>query len=172
MRRDSHTAAESALRPQQVETRATDLLRADHERINQLFEQYMLALNDEPGEGNSDSGHSIGLEICALLEAHSAVERELFYPAVEPEARKLVGDSLRDHDDVDEAIAAFSEMEEDDPDRESTMLRIMELVGQHVAEEEEILFPLVEERLPDLLRVIVPAMLARKEEYAASSLSN
>jgi hemerythrin superfamily protein len=171
MRRDSQGAAETALR-RQVETRATDLLRADHEHISELFDQYMLALNDDPDAVNSDSGNSIGREICALLEAHSAVERELFYPAVEPEACKLVADSLRDHQDVDEAIEAFAGMGDDEPDRESTMLRIMELVGQHVAEEEEILFPLVEERLPDLLRAIVPAMLARKEEYAASSLAN
>jgi hemerythrin superfamily protein len=146
-----------------TDLRATDLLRADHERINALFDQYMLALNDDSG-----LAASLAAEICALLEAHSAVEKELFYPTVEPEAPKLVADSLRDHQDVDECVAAYTGMDEDDPDRESTMLRIMELVGQHVAEEEEILFPLMEERLPDLLRVVVPAMLARKEEYSVA----
>lgn len=163
MRSGRVTAAE-AISGSRVDLRATDLLRADHDRINALFDQYMLALNDE-----SDMAAFLAREICEALETHTALEKELFYPAVEPEAVKLVADSLRDNQDIDECITAYMEMADDDPDRESAMMRIMELVGQHVAEEEELLFPLMEERIPDLLRIIVPAMLARQEEYEASA---
>jgi hemerythrin-like domain-containing protein len=143
--------------------RATDVLREEHEQITALFDQFMLALNDE-----SDTRLSIGHEICERIGSYAAMEQHMFYPAIRLEAGKLVADSLRDHEDIAECLEAYRDLDVEDAERDTVMLRVMELVGQHLAEEEEILFPLVEQSLPDVLHDICPALLEYREDYEAS----
>jgi hemerythrin-like domain-containing protein len=143
--------------------RATDVLREEHEQINALFDQFMLALNDE-----SDTRLSIGHEICERIGSYAAMEQEMFYPAIRLETGKLVADSLRDHEDIAECLEVYRDLDAQDAERDTVMLRAMELVGQHLAEEEEILFPLVEQSLPDVLYDICPSLLEYREDYEAS----
>jgi hemerythrin-like domain-containing protein len=96
------------------------------------------------------------------------MEQDMFYPAIRLEAGKLVADSLRDHEDIAECLEAYRAMDAQDPERDTVMLRAMVLVGQHLAEEEGILFPLVEQSLPDVLQEICPAILEYREEYEVS----
>lgn len=143
--------------------RATDILRADHEAVAALFDQYRDALDAD----GSNRG-PIVQQICIQLEMHTDIEESIFYPAVRQEADDLVEESLREHADIAECIDLLRDMRPDDADFDSTMLRMMELVEAHVAVEEEELFPPVEERMPGTLERMTADILQRKEELAGS----
>jgi hemerythrin superfamily protein len=67
---------------------AVKLLTEDHRRVEQLFEQFEKASNDEKKE-------QIAKEICTELKVHAMIEEEIFYPAL----RGKIED-----DDLDEAM--------------------------------------------------------------------
>ncbi len=144
--------------------RATDLLRIDHQQVNELFEQYRDAMEDE-----SEARASVAQDICMQLEMHSRIEEEIFYPAVREEAEDLVQESLAAHADVMECIEILKDLGPDDPEFDTTMLRMMEIVEGHVAEEEDELFPPLEERMPTTLERMVPDILQRREELVGST---
>lgn len=143
--------------------RATDLLRADHEAVAALFEQYRDAMDTA-----SDGRGPIAQQICIQLEMHTDIEEGIFYPAVRQEADDLVEESLREHADISECVGLLRDMRPEDADFDSTMLRMMELVEAHVAMEEDELFPPVEERMPATLERMAADILQRKEELAGS----
>jgi hemerythrin superfamily protein len=143
--------------------RATDLLRADHEQVNRLFEQYRDALEQE-----SEGRESIAQEICMQLEMHSQIEEEIFYPAVRQEADDLVHDALQAHADIKECIEILRDLGAEDAEFDTTVIRMMELVDHHVAEEEDELFPPLEERMPATLERMTADILQRKEELVGS----
>jgi hemerythrin superfamily protein len=143
--------------------RATDLLRADHEAVAALFEQYRDAM-----DAASDGRGPIAQQICIQLEMHTDIEEGIFYPAVRQEADDLVEESLREHADISECVGLLRDMRPDDAEFDSTMLRMMDLVEAHVAVEEDELFPPIEERMPSTLERLSADILQRKEELAGS----
>lgn len=143
--------------------RATDLLRADHATVATLFERYRDAM-----DAAAETRGPIAQEMCILLEIHGDIEEEIFYPAVRQEADDLVEESLRDHADVRECIDLLRELGVDEPEFDATVLRMMELVEAHVAQEEEELFPPLEERMPATLERMTADILQRREELVGS----
>jgi hemerythrin superfamily protein len=53
---------------------AVDLLRADHQRVEKLFRQFLQAQD-------ADARTTIAEKICEALLVHMRIEEELFYPA-------------------------------------------------------------------------------------------
>jgi hemerythrin superfamily protein len=143
--------------------RATDLLRADHEHVDGLFEQYRDAM-----DASAENRGPLAQEICMQLEMHADIEEEIFYPAVRQEADDLVEESLQEHADVRECIDVLRELRPEDAEFDATMLRMMQLVESHVATEEDELFPPLEERMPTTLQRLATDILQRKEELAGS----
>lgn len=68
---------------------AIALLRADHKKVSQLFEQYEKARS-------ADRKASIVAEICTELTVHAQIEEEIFYPTVKA--------ALKDKELVPEAL--------------------------------------------------------------------
>jgi hemerythrin superfamily protein len=143
--------------------RATDLLRADHTQVADLFEQYRDAM-----DAAAETRGPIAQQICIQLEMHDDIETGIFYPAVRQEADDLVEEALREHADVRECITLLRDLRPDDPEFDSTMLRMMELVEAHVETEEDELFPPIEERMPATLERMTADILQRREELAGS----
>ncbi|HSD73068.1 MAG TPA: hemerythrin domain-containing protein, partial [Thermoanaerobaculia bacterium] len=56
---------------------ATRLLRADHDRVRELFRSY-----PEEGEGGAARKREIVGELIRELTVHTRIEEEIFYPAV------------------------------------------------------------------------------------------
>ena len=56
---------------------ALTLLKADHDKVKQLFKQYEKLAEKEDVAGKT----AIANEICAELTAHAAAEEEIFYSA-------------------------------------------------------------------------------------------
>src|SRR6185437_12477635 len=63
----------------ETEQDAVALLKADHRRVEQLFEQYKSA-------GTPSGKSAFAKEICTELIVHTAVEEEIFYPACREKA--------------------------------------------------------------------------------------
>ena len=65
---------------------ATDMLRADHERVKGLFHDY-----DTADDENVDAKTAIAQKVFMELEIHSTIEEEIFYPAVREQGGDQVG---------------------------------------------------------------------------------
>ncbi len=116
--------------------KATALLKAQHKEVSALFAKIEKA---SPAEKRP-----LFEELAGMLVAHDAIEREIFYPAVE---RKLgmidvLGEALVEHGVVEFNLYEADESSKDDFGFKMTVLK--EMVEHHVEEEEEDLLPKVE----------------------------
>jgi iron-sulfur cluster repair protein YtfE (RIC family) len=117
---------------------ALQLLRADHRRIDAL-------LNDcarLAGERSSSRADRSGLlmRLGALLLAHAQIEKELFYPALEA-APMAIDDAHTDHDEIEAQFRRLNIGELPASDFGKGVATLTQLVREHVAEEEQQLFP-------------------------------
>lgn len=141
---------------------ATDVLRRDHERVRQLFGEYRRRMDEAP-----ETCRILAGEICMLWELHTRLERELLYPALAWE-KGAVQEALPEHQDIDECIATIRRWPSDSQ-RDSTMLRMMQLADHHMSREEELLFPRVGRLPAGELAALGRRMLRRREELAGST---
>src|SRR5215470_16081281 len=58
-------------------SKATDLIRADHRKVEDLFSRYAAA------EGQPSQSEPLVKQVCQELEMHARLEEEIFYPAVQ-----------------------------------------------------------------------------------------
>jgi len=142
---------------------ATDILRADHAQARKDLAEYR-RLMDEHAETRS----ALAQDICMQIELHDLVEREIFYPAIEPQAHDAVDSALRAHDDIQQCVQLLRRLPEADAEHDSTMMRLMDLLEYHFKEEEEVLFPLVESRMGGRLRALGADIIKRREKVAGA----
>ena len=139
------------IRDRETAGNALSLLRADHARVIDLFDQFE-QMKDDVDEQDKDA---LVARICGELIVHTAVEEEIFYP----EARAAVDeDDLFDEATVEHAsakdlIAQLGEMEPGDELYDAKVKVLGEYVKHHVDEEQNALFPKVEEAGMDLVEL-------------------
>jgi len=102
------------------------------------------------------------------IELHDLVEREIFYPAIEPQAHDAVDSALRAHDDIQQCVQLLRRLPVADAEHDSTMMRLMDLLEYHFKEEEEVLFPLVESRMGGRLRALGADIIKRREKVVGA----
>jgi len=112
---------------------AEALLKADHRKVEQLFQQYKNAGED------SDKKSGLAHEVCKELIVHSKLEEELFYPACR---EKDVDDDLLDeaqveHDGAKIMIAELMNGSPDDDYYDAKLTVLSEYIKHHVGEEEK-----------------------------------
>lgn len=144
---------------------ATELLRADHREVSRLFAEY------EHARGAGHARKVLAQTIAMQLELHDAVERDVFYPAVKALERAGIEAALRDHDDIARVTEALREGTDDSARHDEHVATLKRLVDQHVREEEEGLFPRVEQNGAVSLRELGAKMVKRKEELTRSTES-
>jgi hypothetical protein len=115
---------------------AIDMLKADHEKVKELFHHYEAA-----GDRAHQKKKSIAEEVFTELEVHTILEEEIFYPAMK----------LKSLDPKDERY-----------DAKFKVLR--ENVEHHIEEEEEEMLPEAEEVIGAQLQRLSRRMQERKEE--------
>ncbi|HZP13192.1 MAG TPA: hemerythrin domain-containing protein [Nevskiaceae bacterium] len=120
---------------------ALALLHDDHERVKQLFAQF-----DQSRERRNE----IVEQACSALSAHTQLEESLFYPAAQEHIRRgnLVEEARVEHDSVKQLISKLQSGLLDDAARDATFRVMARMVAQHIAQEEQELFP--EVRASDL----------------------
>ena len=119
-----------------------DLLIADHNRVRGLFARFRDA------HQNSDTPlmDELAGKIFEELEVHTAIEEELFYPAVHDlseELAEVVDEGVQEHHVVDVLIGEARMLNPGDSEWVAKLTVLMESVEHHAEEEETELFPQV-----------------------------
>lgn len=139
--------------------KAIELLKSQHRQVEELFKQLEVAKDDVEKSRLFE-------ELATNLVAHDAIEREIFYPACEEKMglNDLLGEALVEHGVVEFSLfCADNAQGEEDFDYKCTVLK--DVIGHHVKEEEETLFPKVEKVLgAEALTALGAEMQARFKE--------
>lgn len=117
-----------------------DVLIADHNRLRGLFTRFHAAHgdNDTPAMGE------LAEQIFTELEVHTAMEEQIFYPAVRDlseELAEVVDEGVQEHHVVDVLIGEARALEPSDAEWVAKLSVLMESVEHHAEEEETELFP-------------------------------
>ena len=144
--------------------RATDLLRADHQEISALFDDYQQAMDDD-----SPVRETLAQTICMQLDLHNRIELEVFYPVVRAEDAELIDEATQDHQEIDALISALQALFVEDENFDARMLDLMDAVESHIATEEEELFPLLEDRIDGTLRHLCAEIIRYKEKQVGAT---
>jgi hemerythrin superfamily protein len=144
---------------------AIALLTADHREVSEMFEQF-----EQLGDRATTSKEKLKDKICKALIAHTAIEEEIFYPAVREkieEGEDLVDEAVVEHAAAKDLIKQLQEMQPDDELYDAKVKVLGEQVEHHVKEEEKEMFPKVKKSGLDLL-ALGQEMALRKQELMST----
>jgi len=113
---------------------AISLLTEDHRTVEQLFADY------ERGLQAPEAKRQVVDQLIRELSVHAAIEEAYFYPEVRKalgEGGELVDESLHEHQEVKEILAALEDMDPADAAYDQTVAALIADVRHHVEEEEE-----------------------------------
>ena len=139
-------------------TDAIALLRADHKRVSELFEQYESARSAAKKKSLVDT-------ICQELAVHAQVEEEIFYPAVKAalKDKELVPEAQVEHQSLKDLIAQVKGKEPDGEMFDAKITVMSEYVKHHVKEEQNEMFPRAKKTRLDMQQ-LGEQIAARKQE--------
>jgi hemerythrin-like domain-containing protein len=138
---------------------AIDLLESQHREVERLFAAF-----DKAGPAKK---RDIFLQIADKLAVHATIEERHFYPAAKnEETEDLLADAVEQHLSMKRLIADLLDEDEEDEEAIDTKVKLLqEQVEQHVEEEENELFPRVEDALDaSVLDSLEREMIATQEE--------
>ena len=145
-------------------TDAIALLKADHRKVEGLFEKFASARNG--------SKQSIAEQICTELKIHTAIEEEIFYPVLRDKIEDdLLNEAYVEHDGAKVLINDIMAGGPDDEFYDAKVKVLSEEIKHHVQEEEaraEGMFAQAREAGVDLIG-LRDQMLARKEALMAQA---
>jgi hemerythrin-like domain-containing protein len=143
---------------------AIAMLKADHQRVKDLFAQY-------EATSNLDTKRTLAAQVFVELETHAQLEENVFYPAVNEETDEgpaLVKESLSEHETVKTLIQELRSMAHDTDEFDAKFQELIQNVAHHVEEEEAEMFPLAEEELAEDLTEMKDEMQALKADLQGS----
>jgi hemerythrin superfamily protein len=144
---------------------AITLLKTDHRKVKNLFARYESA-------GNFSTKHLIAEQVFTELDLHTQLEENVFYPAYEEMTGKkgtqLVADSRLAHEHVRELMIELQGIDLDEAAFEVKFHDLMGIVREHVAEEENAMFPEAEQMLADQLEDLMDKMVELKQQLTTS----
>lgn len=148
-------------------TDAIALLKADHRKVEDLFEKFEKA-------DASDQKRKLAEQICNELKVHAMIEEELFYPALKGKIEEdMLNEAYVEHDGAKVLINDILRGG-DDEFYDSKVTVLSEEIEHHVGEEEmpgEGMF--AQARKADVdLEALRDAMLARKAELMPQAEAN
>ena len=110
---------------------AVALLKADHDKVEQLFAKFEKA----SGDGTKEK---IAKQICLELSVHAKIEEEIFYPACEGKIEEdLLKEAYVEHDGAKVLIAEIMAGGPDDEYYDAKVTVLQEQIEHHVEEEEK-----------------------------------
>ena len=144
-------------------TDAIALLKADHRKVEELFEKFEAA--------GSGSKQKVAEQICNELKIHTMIEEEIFYPAFARaartnEQRKLLTEAYEEHRAAERLVLPDLEGSDVGSNVFGGRAKVLkDLVEHHAEEEEREMFP-VARRLLDRAKLLElgDRMQARKDE--------
>ena len=137
-------------------------LEREHGEVSALLMR--LNMSKDP-ETRSELWQTIRKE----LLSHEQAERTQVYPVFkeDPETRLMAIEHERDASDLEAAISVMDALGTDSPDWQPSLQRLIELVQEHVRDEEEEYFPIADR----VFRDRSDAMLERFEEAKKQAMA-
>ena len=119
---------------------ALEILKQDHQKVKQLFQEATHASDQRTCKDVFD-------KIDTELEIHAHIEETVFYPALEEheELKDMVVEALEEHQEAKALLEELEELGPENHDFGSKLQELMESVEHHVQEEEGEMFPKVRE---------------------------
>jgi hemerythrin superfamily protein len=139
------TATRSSENRRSAPQDAIQLLRADHRKVQGLFDQFEKARGD-------DKKAELAQEICAELKVHAQIEEEIFYPAARKALKEqdLIDEAAVEHASAKDLIAQIEQARAGDELFDAKVTVLGEYIKHHVKEEQNELFPQVKKTKLDL----------------------
>ncbi len=110
---------------------AVALLKADHRKVEELFEKF----ENAKGDG---AKKKLAEQICLELKVHTMIEEEIFYPACEGKIEEdLLKEGYVEHDGAKLLINEIEAGGPDDDFYEAKVKVLSEEIEHHVEEEEK-----------------------------------
>jgi len=110
---------------------AIALLKEDHDKVEQLFEDFEKA----SGDGRKEK---LAQEICRELTIHAQIEEEIFYPACEGKVDEdLLKEAFVEHDAAKLLIAEIESGQPSEEFYDAKVKVLKEEIEHHVEEEEK-----------------------------------
>lgn len=121
---------------------AIEMLREDHHKVKNLFEEFKHAEERQTKEQIVES-------TLHELEVHAALEEEIFYPAAEEQIdeKESIDEAREEHHVVKLLIGELRKMSAGDERYDAKYTVLAESVKHHIEEEESELFPKLEGKL-------------------------
>src|SRR5438477_4925826 len=105
---------------------AIALLKADHRKVEELFEKY----EKTKGEGTREK---LAMQVCMELSIHTAIEEEIFYPACEGRIEEdMLKEAYVEHDAAKLLIAEIEAGDHDDDYYDAKVKVLQEQIEHHV----------------------------------------
>lgn len=139
---------------------AIALLKADHRQVEQWFEQFEKARDDE-------RKLTLATNICNALTVHATIEEEIFYPAflAATEDKDMHHEAEVEHEGAKRLIAEIEASGPDDDYYDAKVKVLSEMIKHHVKEEEQPGGMFAQSRDSDMdLQVLGEQLAARKAE--------
>jgi len=150
--------------PTQTYTDAIALLKADHRKVEDLFEKFEKA--------RDGAKQKLALEICNELKIHTIIEEEVFYPALKGKIEEDTWtEAYVEHDGAKVLVNDIMAASPDDEFFDAKVHVLSEDIKHHVHEEErrqEGMFAQAREAGVDLVS-LKDEMMARKQELMAQA---
>ena len=146
-------------------TNAIASLKADHEKVKGLFEQFEKAKDRE-------TKMTIVGEALEELSIHAILEEEIFYPAVREELDdedEVMNEADEEHHVAKILIAELDEMDGSESHYEAKFAVLAENVRHHIKEEEQEILPKAQKTEIDF-DALGEEMLGRKEELLSDGV--
>jgi hemerythrin superfamily protein len=136
---------------------ALEMLREDHHKVKQLFEDFESA-------DQSQSKEAIVKNALRELEVHAAVEEEIFYPAAKEHVddEESIDEAQEEHHVVRLLIGELRKMRAGDERYDAKFKVLSESVKHHIEEEESEMFPQLEGKID--AAELGAQMASRKEQ--------
>ena len=156
---DTHTTRSNS--DTDSKTDAVSLLKADHEKVSDLFADF------EQADSNEEKKKLVS-KICTELSVHSQLEEEIFYPAFKAanEDHELVPEATVEHGTIKDLIEQLEGAEPSGENYNAKVKVLAEYVKHHVKEEHSEMF--VKEKTESLdLDELGALMIERKADLLA-----
>jgi len=144
---------------------AVAMLQADHQRINDLFQQYEKS-RDPHGR------QQLIAQVLTALELRMLLEDTVFFPALaedtDEDGEELIEAAFQDHQRVRELMGALLECDPEDVDFDPLFHELMESVLSQMDQEERALFPQAQAHLTAIMQSLTEEMQDIRQALMAS----
>ena len=148
-------------------TDAIALLKADHRKVEGLFEEFDSARGD-------DGRRKLAEQICNELKVHATLEEETFYPALKGKIEvDILNEAYVEHDGAKVLINDILASKPGEEYYDAKVTVLSEVIKHHVKEEEQAGGMFAQARKADVdLKALRDSMIARKAELMPQAESN